>query len=551
MHGLLQEIGIAIVAATVTGVITHRLKQPIILGYLIAGAIIGPQLGFGFVSSPETIEILSEIGLILLLFVIGLEMDLKTIVSSGRLLIISGIGQFILCVLMGLLVFPLIGYGINSGNLAGFYLAIGCALSSTALVVKILYDKMELDCLPGKMTLGILIMQDVWAILILAVQPSFMNPQFSFIAFALLKSGLLLVIGFVLSRYVLKNICAMVASSPEMIVVISIGWCALIAGTAGYLGLSKEMGALIAGVAISTFPYSVHVTAKTLPLRDFFLTLFFISLGMKITPLGPMVILMGFAITAFIIITRFASVYPLLMLTGSGKRTSFIASLNLSQMSEFALVIAALGITYEHISKDIMGVVIITMAISAILSSYLIKYSHELYLGFERIFQTCPPGQGAGSENVCTIPESYPIIILGYHRGAQALVAELSKVKPEILRSILVVDFHLENLKKIQQAGLKGLFGDIASTNTLEHAHIKDAKVVLSTIPDMLLKGVTNMELVKNCRFLAPDSFILATADSTEHALKLREAGASDVIVPYHLTGEIIAALVHEKYVSL
>ena len=547
MHGLLQEIGIAIVAATVIGVITHRLKQPIILGYLLAGAIIGPEIGFGFVSHPQTIEILSEIGLILLLFVIGLEMDVKTIISSGKQLIVSGVGQFVLCVLAGLLVFPLVGYGIASGNLAGLYLAIACALSSTALVVKILYDKMELDCLPGKITLGILIIQDVWAILILALQPNFMSPQASLIFAALAKSALLLVIGFVLSRYVLKNVCSMVASSPEMIVAISIGWCALIAGTAGYLGLSKEMGALIAGVAISTFPYSVHITAKTLPLRDFFLTLFFISLGMKITAPGPAVILAGAAITVFIIITRFASVYPLLMLTGSGKRTSFISSLNLSQMSEFSLVIAALGVTYGHISKDIMGVIIIAMAVSAIFSSYLIKYSHELYLLFERAFQTCPPGQGAGAKNVCTLTKSYDVIVLGYHRGAQSMVAELAKCNPGLLERVLVIDFHMENLKKIEKDGLKGLFGDVASTGTLEHAHIKDARFILSTIPDMLLKGVTNMELVRTCRFLSPHAYILATADSTEHALKLKEAGASEVIIPYQLTGENIAALVNVK----
>lgn len=281
MHGLLFDIGIAIIAATIVSFVTHKLKQPIILGYLVTGAIIGPQIGLGLITDAENIEIMSEIGLILLLFIIGLEMNPQKLLSSGKQMVVTGLGQFVLCVLLGVGFFSLFNYSFVGKNLEGLYLALLCALSSTAIVVKILYDKFESDTLHGRITLGILIIQDVWAILLLAMQPNLANPYIPAIIVAILKTIFLVVAGLLFSRYILKYVFESIVNAPEMVVLMSIGWCSFVAFSAGYLGLSKEMGALIAGVSISTFPYSIHVTAKTLPLRDFFLTLFFISLGMK------------------------------------------------------------------------------------------------------------------------------------------------------------------------------------------------------------------------------------------------------------------------------
>ena len=281
MHGFLEDIGISIIVATIVGIIAHRIKQPIILGYLLAGVIIGPEIGPQLVTDPANIEIISEIGLILLLFIIGLEMNPQKVLSSGKQILLSGIGQFLLCVLLGVGFFILVGYKLTGESLDALYLAVFCALSSTAIVVKLLYDKFELDTLPGRVTLGILIFQDVWAILVLAIQPNFMDPQIVPVGLAILKSLLLLGVGFMVSKYILRRLFEWIAKSPEIVVAISIGWCAILAGAAHSIGLSKEMGALIAGVSISTFPYSIHVTAKVLPLRDFFLTLFFGSPGGK------------------------------------------------------------------------------------------------------------------------------------------------------------------------------------------------------------------------------------------------------------------------------
>ncbi|MFH1369497.1 MAG: cation:proton antiporter [Elusimicrobiota bacterium] len=548
MHGLLADIGIAIIAATVLGIIAYRLKQPIILAYLIAGALIGPNIGLKLITDINSIEIISELGLILLLFIIGLEMDIPSILTSGRQLLVSGIGQFVSCVVMGIGFFILLGYSLNAGDMSALYLAMACALSSTAIVVKLLYDKLELDCLHGRMTLGILIIQDIWAIAILAFQPNFMDPKVSFLIFALGKSALLLASGFLFSKYVLGYVCGLLSKSPEMIVAVSIGWCALVAGAADAIGLSKEMGALIAGISISTFPYSVHITAKTLPLRDFFLTLFFISLGMKIA--APTAAMLGAAsiLVLFVIVSRFASIYPLLVWTGGGRRTAFISSLNLSQISEFSLVVASLGVAYGHIKADLLSMLTYSMAFTSVISSYLIKYNHELYMKMERIIAWIRPCESlSGDKQTCEVVPTYPILILGYHRGAQSLIREISDKAPELIDQLLVIDFNLESLRELKKIGVAGLFGDIASTDSLEHAHIRNAEVIISTIPDILLKGTTNSELVKTCRILSPKAFIIATADFYDHGEKIKEAGADEVLIPYCMTGEMITTMLQNR----
>lgn len=543
MHELLPDLAVTIIAATLVGVITQRLGQPIILGYLLTGAIIGPEIGSPLVTDPENIEIISEIGLVLLLFVIGLEMNPRHLLASGRQLLMAGIGQFLLCVLLGLGVFSLAGYALGGGSLDAFYLALLCALSSTAIVVKALYDKNELDTLPGRMTVGILIFQDLWAILILSLQPSFLDPRLPLVGLAILKSAGLLGVSLLFSRYVLKPVYAWNTRSPEMVVAISIGWCAALAGLAGWMGLSLEMGALLAGLAISSFPYSIHVTSELLPLRDFFLTLYFISLGMKIPVpqlafAGPVAL-----IVIVILVSRFATVMPLLLVSGSGRRTAFITSLNLAQVSEFSLVIAALGVGHGHIPRDILSLGLYAMAVTSILSSYLIKYSHPIYVrtvghGRAEERQRDLPGGGGAREG------ARPIVLLGIHRGARVLIDTLARRDPALLQQVQVVDFSLEVLRPLESLGIRTVFGDIGRLDTLRHAGLEQARIILSTIPDTLLRGTDNLKIVRACRTLAPHATLVATAESTAQADALKAAGANEIILPYSLAGEHVAGRV-------
>jgi Kef-type K+ transport system membrane component KefB len=546
-HALLPDIGIAILAATVLGLIAHWTRQPIILGYLVAGALIGPKIGFKLIQDQANIEVISEIGLILLLFIIGLEMNIKALIASGKQLLVAGFGQFLVCVALGVGLFGLMGYKLAGVPADGLYLALMCALSSTAVVVKLLYDKDELDTLPGRMTLGILVIQDIYAIFVLALQPNLTNPQIKPILLAIGGTILLLVVGFVLSKYLLRWVFASIARAPEMVVAVSIGWCAGVAALAAWLNLSKEMGALIAGLSIAAFPYSIHVTAKTLPLRDFFLTLFFVSLGMQIIAPEKSMIGIVLIMVVFTVISRFASIYPLLTISGAGRRTAFITSLNLSQISEFSLVIASIGVSYGHISNSTVAVTIYAMAITAVLSSYGIRFNHQLYLAWDRLLAKVGRGSAVDSCANESKGEGRPIVLLGVHRAARALIRAAGQRDPELLKQIRVIDFNPETLRELQEKGVAGMFGDLSSFDTLEHAHLHHAKMIISTIPDMMLKGTDNQTIVKNCKSIAPHAKIVATADDSHHEQILRGEGADLVLNPNQLAADsIVQYLAHE-----
>ncbi|MDH4263876.1 MAG: cation:proton antiporter [Spirochaetia bacterium] len=548
MQGLLSDIGITVIISAIIGIITTRLKQPIILGYLITGVIIGPQIGPALISDPHNIEVISEIGLVLLLFIIGLEMNPQQLISAGKKIIIPGLLQFPVSALIGYTFFYFLRESTN--EITAIYMAIFCSLSSTAIVVKLLYDKLDMDTRYGKISVGILIFQDIWAILVLALQPDFQNLHFSSALIAIIKSISLLVSGFLFSRYILQNIFFWIHKNPEMVVAVSIGWCGLLAATGHIIGLSMEMGALIAGISISTFPYSIHVTARVNILRDFFMSLFFVSLGLKIPIPEATYLVDALWLLGFLFTSRFISVLPLMLFSGSSFRTSFLSSLTLMQISEFSLVIGTIGLSYSHIEKNIFASVLFAMSFSAILSSYVIKYNTYIYRFIESIPCIKIPKEKE-EQNGKDYP-AYSIIILGCHRGAREMLDIISFLNPAFLKKILVIDYNMESLRELQVMNVGTLFGDISSLDTLKHAHIENAEFILSTIPDMLLKNTDNEKIIKMCKDLAPKAQIIATAESSKHSIKLKAAGAGKIILPYSMMGDFLAnyLLVESKHAN-
>ena len=535
---LLSNIGLAIVAATVLAFLAKTLRQPLLLAYLTAGVVIGPEIGLSWVKDKESIEIISEIGLILLLFIIGLEIDLKRLLGTGRALIVTGITQFLVCVALGIGFAPMLGLRGESGGFEALYLAVGLALSSTTIVVKLLYDKFELMTLPGRVTLGVLVFQDVWAILFLAIQPNLNRPEpMAFIA-ALAKGGGLVFIALVISRYALPYLFTRVAKIPELLLITALAWCFLISGAANVVGLSREMGALIAGVSMSTFPYNVDVIAKVIHIRDFFVTLFFVALGMKIPQ--PTLLLLAYAGigSLFLVVSRFVSVFPVLYFMGSGLRASLIPAINLAQVSEFSLVIASLGLMLNHVGRHLVAVLTIVFAITSVTSTYLIAYNHEIQawlsqilgkVGFKVIQDADLERSGAEEEK--------SIVFLGFFREASSILHEF-ELKPDnggahsLLKRIMVIDFNPAVHRELNRRGIKCLYGDIASMDTLHHAQIHSAKVVISTIIDPILKGTNNLRLMRHAKHLCPEAQVVVAADTIRGAIELYEAGADFVYVP-------------------
>lgn len=557
-HGdLLASIGLCVAAAAVCALVASRVKQPLLLAYLVAGLVIGPEVGFGWITHTEVIAAISEIGLILLLFLIGLEMDLKQLRATGKPVLVTGVVQFLLCVALGGVFYALLGFrlgeaGAPGGRFGLAYLAVTSALSSTMIVVKLLYDKRELDTLPGRITLGILVCQDIWAILVLALQPNLLDPQLSLLLLSFATGVVVVTASLLVSRFVLPGVFRSIATLPEVMLIAALAWCFLVCTAADAARLSREMGALIAGVAMSAFPYSLDITAKITSIRDFFVTLFFVALGMQI-PLPTLDLLWTATVaSAFLVASRFLSVFPVLYLMRYGHRVSLLSALNLSQMSEFSLVIAALGLAAGHIDQQVVSLVICIFALTSIASTYTIPVSHPLSQMWSRwLARLHVPDLPGVPETPGERQERKPprVVLLGFFRQASAILQEFELASSEgrrhpLLDDLLVIDFNPVVHRELQRRGIRCLYGDIAHGDTLEHAELHGAELVVVTIPDTILKGTSNAKLLRQIRRLCPAAKVVVTAEGTRHALALYEQGADYVFIPHFYAARQLAQII-------
>jgi Kef-type K+ transport system membrane component KefB len=537
---LLSSIAICVGAAAVLALIGWRLRQPLILAYLMTGVIIGP-IGLGWVhdqanGSADGLGSVAEIGLILLLFIIGLEIDLRKLAAAGPPVILTGALQVPLCIALGLGFFMLLGARAGGGDYSLLYLAACMSLSSTLVVVKLLNDKAELDTLPGRITLGVLVIQDLWAVGMLAVQPNLTNPNLLPLAFSLWKGSLLVVGGLALSKYVLPHLFRSVAKVPELVLVSALAWCFFLAAIASVIGLSREMGALIAGISLSTFPYNLDVIAKVTSLRDFFVTLFFVALGMQI-PLPTMhVLVLAVLASVFVVVSRIV-VVPILYALRMGLRTSVVPAINLAQVSEFSIVIASLGVARHQIGPDVLTIVIVAFAVTSVGSTYMINSSHVIQRALVGLLKAL----GLKDLDSAPVEEGpkthYPVVFLGFFRDASSILYEFEhegevSESRDFVSKIMVIDFNPTVMRELRRRGIHCIYGDIAHADTLHHAGIGHAELVVSSITDDVLRGTSNLRLLKSVRLRAPHVRMVLTTDHIPQALRFYEAGADFVFIP-------------------
>jgi Kef-type K+ transport system membrane component KefB len=529
-HGLVTDIAICIIAAWVVAVASQVARQPLLLAYLVAGFAIGPH-GFQWITDTHSIATISDIGLSLLLFMIGLEIDLKKMVSAGRVITLTAAAQILGCVLLGWIVFDLIGPAEN--RLEALYLGVAAAMSSTVIIVKILYDKRELETLAGRVTLGVLVLQDIATILFLAIQPNLKNPAAGLLALALGKVILLVAVAFLASRFVLPPVFKFVARLPELVLVGALAWCFALAGFADYLGLSRQMGALIAGVMISTFPYTLDVVAKVTSIRDFFVTLFFVSLGMKIPVPTWSYALWTVFFCLFLVASRLGTVFPALYSMRQGYRVSLLPTINLCQMSELSLVVLALGEAGGDVSENTIGIAAFAFAFLAVGSTYAILKNDLLLrravpwlnkLDLRDLDQTAPETGG----------ESKPkrICLLGFSWTASSLLEQISREQPALLPEIVVVDFNPNVYEKLRQRGVRVVYGDITERDVLHHAGVAECEIIICSLPNMVIKGADNLKMLRQLRELNSDAKIVVHAELLSDIPVLYAAGANYVTAP-------------------
>lgn len=562
---LVQDIGMALLTAGVLSVVFTRLKIPAISAFLVAGVVVGP-IGLQLVTDEANIETIAGLGLILLLFLIGLEIDLRKLMASGRTIVLTGLVQFPLCVLLGWAVASGIaafdtGGMLSAGGYLPLYVGFVVASSSTLLVVKLFEESYQLDTAVGRVCLGLLIFQDIWAIVVIALQPNFADPDPLPIVFNFFGIAFVGLVAFLLAKYVLPLGFRWIAKSPELMLVSAVGWCFGIGflganldavaeaafGVSPGLSVSMEMGALLAGAAIASFPYSTEVTTQVNVVKNFFVTLFFIGLGMRIpVPESLDVLLLAVVLSLIAIASRLLVFFPVLYWTGLYRRNAMVSAIRLAQVSEFSLVIAYVGFGLGHIADDFVAAVIFAFVITALMTPFLFKRADAIYERLvpllDRLGFRPPPRVEAEAE------KEYCVALLGIHRVASSLLYEIGRRHPDLMGEILVVDFNVNIHPRIAALGPTVKYGDFSNPDTITHSGIDRAAVIVCTIPDDLLKGTSNLKLVRMLRNMGSKAKIIVNAIEFEEAAQLYEAGADYVYLPRvenarNLEPAIIAAL--------
>ena len=534
MGPIFIQLAIILATAFVVSYIIRLLKQPIIIGYIIAGIIISPFVLEA--ASSEVIRVFSDLGIAFLLFIVGLHLNPKVIKEIGGASLVIGLIQIVITFAIGFGV----SFSILQWNLiTSAYVGIALAFSSTIIIMKLLSDQRQLESLHGKMSIGILIIQDLVAVAVLMfISASANGIDFRSLAIrAILGGGGLVILVMLVGFYLLPRLTKSVAKSQELLFLFSICWCFIIAALFAFLGFSIEIGALVAGVALSMSPYSTEISSKIRPLRDFFLIIFFIILGLNIKVSNIQA-----SIVAAIILSLIALIIkPLILLTltaiaGYTKRTNFLVGTTLAQISEFSLIVLALGVSMGHITSEVLTAVTLTGVITITLSTYLIMYSNKIY-------RTLSPAisifERKKVKRAKTIKKKYDAILFGYNRIGFSILRSLKKIK----KDYLVVDFNPDTIEALNKIKIPALYGDAYDPDLLRDLPLETTQLAVSTIPEFEI----NTLLIETIRSMNPKTIIIVRAHTIKKALALYRKGANYVLTPHFLGGEYVSRMIKEE----
>jgi len=527
------ELSLIIAITVLISGIMRALKQPLVIGYILAGIIVSPHF-LNIVRSTETIAVFSQIGIALLLFIVGLSLSPKVIKEVGKVSLITGIGQIIFTSLFGFLISRLLGFS----TVVSLYIAIALTFSSTIIIMKLLSDKRDLDKLYGKISVGFLLVQDIFVIILLMVISSFASgSNLSDLSLVSIFMGILLMGGFILiSIYVLPNLSRFFAQSQEFLFLFSIGWGLGLAALFHYLGFSMEIGALVAGIALSMSPFHYEISSKMRPLRDFFIILFFVLLGSQMVfgNIGELII-PAIIFSLFILIGNPLIVMTLMGFLGYKKKTGFQAGLTVAQISEFSLILITLGVSAGHLTNEILSLVTIVGLITISGSTYLILYSNTIYSYLSKYLSIFERKKvNTSYEN----PKNYDIILLGYNRIGYDLLKSFKKIKGRCL----VVDYDPKTISELSRRGIKCRYGDVDDNEFLSELNFAKTKMIVSTIPEF----ETNLLLVSKIRQINKDAIIITMSHNVKAADELYNKGATYVIMPHFLGGSHASRMIGE-----
>ncbi|MFZ1971158.1 MAG: cation:proton antiporter [Candidatus Nanoarchaeia archaeon] len=528
------ELAIILSVAFVLSFLSRALKQPLILGYIIAGIILSPfiiQMG----STTNIIQTLSEFGVAFLLFIVGLHMNPKSLKEVGIPALLIGMGQMIFTFSLGFLTsFKLLNLDLTSS----IYVGLAVAFSSTIIAIKLISDKGELDSIYGKLSVGILILQDVVAIIVLMIISATSGSGVGSIALtSILEGAGLIILLLLFGIFVLPRLTRNIAKSSELLFLFAITWAFGVAALFGIIGFSVEIGALIAGVLLSASPYGPEIGSKIRPLRDFFLILFFIVLGLnvQITNLGS-IIIPSLILSAIVLIFKPLILMILTGLFGYTKRNNFLVGVTLGQVSEFSLILLALAVSLGQSSQNVLSIITLTAIITITLSSYMTVFSDGIYKKISRFLNIFEKKEVRKDRKVT---KEYDVILFGYNRTGFGILKALK----ELNESFVVVDFNPDIISKLEKWRIPCVYGDAYDSEFLSDLPIKKAKIIVSTIPGF----ETSMLLLNKVKAVNSDAIVILRATKVDEALELYKKGADYVLTPLIIGGEHIAEMIRQN----
>jgi Kef-type K+ transport system membrane component KefB len=540
-HNLFYETALVLAVATVVGAIAVRLRQPLIIAFIAVGILVGPAV-LDWVTPGEQLELLAEIGIALLLFVVGLKLDLHLIRTMGPVALATGLGQVAFTSIIGFL----IALGLGAAPIMALYIAVALTFSSTIIIVKLLSDKREIDHLHGRVALGLLIVQDIVVVLAmiglsaLGAGTSETNLGVEMLLVVVKASLFLAAVG-VLMRTVLPRLLDSLARSQELLVLFAIAWAVILAILGDVLGLSSEVGAFLAGVSLATTIYREAIASRLVSLRDFLLFFFFISLGaqLDVSLLGAQV---GAAIifSVFVLIGNPLIVMAIMGFMGYRKRTGFLTGLTVAQISEFSLILAALGLSLGHIDQDTMGLITLVGLITIGLSTYLIQYSQEIYARLApllAIFERKDPYRERRGRDEAT-GKGADVIVYGLGRYGSRLVKDLQK-------SGLVVhgiDSDPDRVFASQDLNTVVRYGDAEDPEYPGSLSLDGVKWVISTIHHRDV-NLTLMHALKKYGYLGR---VAVTAHHDADAAFLQKTNADVILQPFADSADRAAEIIVE-----
>lgn len=532
---LFIQLSIIVVIAAALAGLARMLKQPPILGYILTGLVVGTLIQDG------AFALFAHVGISLLLFMVGLNLNPNVIKHVGKVSLITGVGQVLFTSIIGYAIARLLGFD----AIPALYLAVALTFSSTIIILKLLADKHDLDTLYGKISIGFLIVQDIIVVFILLFVSSMTQPVDT--VTLLFQTITLLIVTlsalYLISKYVLPGLLRRVARNHEYLLLFSIAWCFALAASFYAFNFSMEIGALLAGITLSMTPYRHEINSKMKPLRDFFLIIFFITLGSQ-TNFAAMnaYILPIILFSLFILIGNPLIVMILMGIMGYTKRNSFLAGLTVAQISEFSLILISLGVSLGHLHPDMLSIVTIIGLLTIGTSTYLILNANKIYKQLSPLL-TIFERHGKKKDEHAYNVDKYDVVLFGYNRIGYTLLKSFKKLK----KKLLVIDYDPDVIKTLTDKGIPNIYRDANDEEFLEDLTFDKVDMVVSTIPT----EETNHAIIKALRAQNERSIIICVSHSIDEAMRLYEAGATYILLPHFLGGTHASALIEEHNFDL